>query len=113
MKKKFDFKLTITLVSLFIGFLLMVFGNNKYCLGFGMVLLGLSVGFYAYYKTQKINEDLKEIDQEIAEIDENDFLTLQEAYTVKRKMKKQKTSLNFVFYVFAFLLVVCGVVSLF
>ena len=90
----------------------MVLGNkNKYCLGFGMILLGLSVGFYAYYKTQKIKEDLKQIDKEIGEIDEQDFLALREAYVIKRKMKKQKN--GFAFYIFAFLLVVCGVVAMF
>ena len=87
MKKfKFNYKLTISLVSLFISLLLIILGNkNYYCLSFGFIIMGLAIAFYAMYKTDKFNEVILEINNEIDELDKEDNYTI-------TQLKKEKTT---------------------
>ena len=68
---KFNLKLTAFLVSLFVALLLLILGNkNQYCLSFGLILLGASLVAFVFYATDKINNELLEIEKEIDELDE-------------------------------------------
>ena len=110
MKKfKFNYKLTISLVSLFISLLLIILGNkNNYCLSFGFIIMGLAIAFYAMYKTDKFNEVILEINNEIDESDKEDNYTITQLKKEKTKFIKQKKRFMFVFYLCAVLLVVVG-----
>ena len=82
MKKKINFKLTFILVSLFIGFLLIVLGNkNKYCLSFGLIFLAIALLIYVVSKYQQINQALVEIQIAIDETEIEDFDVLMEYLT--------------------------------
>lgn len=108
--KKFDLKLTAFLVSLFIGLLLIILGSkNEYCLSFGLIVTGCSLGVYALYKTASINKLLEEIEQEIEEVDVEDSYTLKQLIKMKSRLKKQRRSVSIVFYLTAVLLIVLGV----
>ena len=110
MKKNFNYKLTISLVSLFIGLLLIILGNkNKYCLSFGFILMGAAIAFYAMQKTDKFNATIVEINNDIQQLDSEDTYTHQQLEKEKRKFVKQKQRLNFTFYLCAVLLVIVGV----
>ena len=113
MKKKFNYKLTISLVSLFISLLLLILGNkNNYCLSFGFILMGVAIAFYAFQKSEKFDETLVEIDNDIQEIDEKDTFSILQLQKEKKKFIKQKKRFNFVFYLCAILLVVVGFASI-
>ena len=109
MKKNFNFKLTASLVSLFISFLLIVIGNkSKYCLSFGFILMSVALVFYILNRNENIDNALIEITNEIEESDIQDAYTLNELYKEKTKLIKQKRRTNFTFYLCAFLLLVVG-----
>ena len=60
MKNKINFKLTAILVSLFIGFLLIVLGNkNKYCLSFGLIFLAIALLIYVVSKYQQTSGPMR------------------------------------------------------
>lgn len=109
MKKNFNLKLTISLVSLFISFLLIVIGNkNEYCLSFGFILMGISLALFAISRGETLDKIIIDINNEIEETDIQDAYTLNELYKERKKLKKQKNSMNFSFYLCAFLMVVVG-----
>ena len=109
MKFKFNYKLTISLVSLFVSFLLIILGNkNRYCLSFGFILMGVAIAFYAIYKTEKFNETIIEISNEIEETNEEDTFSLTQLNKERKRFVSQKKRFNFVFYLCAFLLVIVG-----
>ena len=114
MKNKFNLKLTLSLVSLFISLILIIVGNkNNYCLSFGFILMGVALGLYALYKSEAIDNVLVEINNDIEETDVTDAFTLQELFKERKKFTKQKRNLNFTFYLCAILLVVVGFSFLF
>ena len=114
MKKKFNLKLTAMLVSLFIGLLLVILVNkNKYCLSFGFIILGLTLGYYTMNKVRNLNEEIRLVDQEIDETDIEEFHLINELTNYKRKLKKQKNFGCTMFFVCAVLLVILGFVGLF
>ena len=117
MKKKFNFKLTIFLVSLFVSLIIIILGNkNKYCLYFGIILLGLSLGLFMYYFNDQIDKNIMEIEEEIEKIDgqsEDDGFMLQDLYTVKNKLTKKKKSVKVTFSLCSILLVVLGILGMF
>ncbi len=113
-KKKFDLKLTAFLVSLFIGFLLLILGNkNTYCLSFGFIVLAGSLALYAMYKINKLKEMQAEAEQAMEETPLEDTYALKELYQLKTKIKKNMRSIAIVFYLTAVLLFVLGVANLF
>ena len=114
MKKKINFKLTFTLVSLFIGFLLVVLGNkNKYCLSFGLIFLAIALLIYITNKYQQINKALIEIEIAIDETEVEDFDILMELNEKKRILKKQKSFTCVMCACFAVLLIIFAIINLF
>ena len=114
MKKKINFKLTFSLVSLFMGFLLIVLGNkNKYCLSFGLIFLAGALLLYLFDKYKKINDAMMELDGLIDETDIQDFDKISELSEQKRVLKKQKSFTCSMCFVFAFLLILVAFVNLF
>ena len=85
MKKfKFNFKLTAFLVSLFIGLLLVILaGNNKYCLSFGFILMGLSLSLFVWYDNEKLQKTLNELEEEIDEIQQLEMEELDESFEIE------------------------------
>jgi len=109
MKKNFNYKLTISLVSLFISLLLIILGNkNNYCLSFGFILMGVAIAFYALFKTEKLDSALIEVNNDIQNASNEDTFVLQQLAKEQRKLIKMKKRLGFVFYSCATLLVIVG-----
>lgn len=114
MKKKFNYKLTLALVSLFISLLLIIIGNkNKYCLFFGFLFLAVSVVIFAKLRIDKINKILKETEIEIDKDDEPDVEFLTEVYKELAVLRRQKRSTAISFYLFSALLVIVSFFFLF
>ena len=126
MKFKFNLKLTVFLVSLFIGLLLLILGNkNIYCLSFGLIIVGLSFVVFVLYFNSKAKETYAEIEKQIEDIDnaeeeleedeDNDelFYYKNDLYTQKRKLLKKQKSLNIILYLGALAFVVVGFMGLF
>ena len=114
MKKKINFKLTFTLVSLFIGFLLIVLGNkNKYCLSFGLIFLAVALLIYITDKYQKIKQALIEIEIAIDETDIEDFDVLIELEKQKKMLKKQKSFTCVMCFCFAVFIIIGAIINLF
>lgn len=108
MKNKFNLKLTLSLVSLFISLILVIVGNkNKYCLSFGFILMGIAIALYAMYQTDRINKALIDVNNEIEESANNEF-TVKQLYKEVAFLNKKRRRLNFVFYLCASLLVLVG-----
>ena len=114
MKNKFNLKLTLSLVSLFISLILIIVGNkNNYCLSFGFILMGAALVFYAINKAKSIDGLIIEVVNEMDEVPlENVYLQQELAKEIK-SLKKQKRNLNITFYLAAFLLVLVGFTFLF
>lgn len=132
MKKKFNFKLTALLVSLFISLILIILGNsNKYCLSFGFILLGLAAALYVLYNNEKTLHEIDEINKELDEIDlnedfdfdsdgEEDLLNdedkayvLQQLYLRQGNLIKRKKKVTIIFYLCAALMVLLGIIGIF
>lgn len=114
MKRKINFKLTFILVSLFIGFLLIVLGNkNKYCLSFGFIALAVALIIYVVDKFQSINKKIIEIDIQIDETNVEDVDTIMALSEYKQNLKKQKNFACIMSFCFAVLLIVVALVNLF
>ena len=112
MKKKFDFKLTAILVSLFIGFLLLVLGNkNKYCLSFGFIVLGISVVLYGLNKRNQLKNLIAKYDTALDEESENAALIIELAKQ-RNKLTRQKNFTCSMICFFGILLVIGGFVGL-
>lgn len=111
MKKKFDFKLTAILVSLFIGFLLIILGNkNKYCLSFGFIMLGVSIILYSVDKRNRLKKLIIEYDEAMSDIE--DVSTLIELGKQRGKLEKQKNFTCLMFFLFGALIIIGGFVGL-
>ena len=114
MKKKFDFKLTAFLVSLFIGLLIVILGNkNDYWLSFGFIVLGLSMGIYVMFKSTEINDAIKELEDQLEELSAQEEFQMKQIIKAQNKLKRQRRSVNFVFYTCGVMFIVLGVVNLF
>ena len=108
MKNKFNLKLTLSLVSLFISLILVIVGNkNKYCLSFGFILMGVALALYVISQTDRINETLVQINNEIEENSRNEF-DISQLYKEISFLNKKKRRLSMVFYLAAALLIVVG-----
>lgn len=124
MKRKFNFKLTIFLVSLFLGLLLTILGGKSYyCLSFGLIMLGISLALFVWYNDEQTTKNLGEIEQEIDEITsvdiEDEELEKERIYilgqllTAQKKLIKKKKSVLITFSLCGFALVVLGFINLF
>lgn len=111
MKNRFDLKLTISMVSLFIGLLLLILGNqNKYCLSFGVILLGAALILFCIYKTKGLTENIIELDLAIEETD--DINLMSEIYKEIARLKRQKMKMQISFYLFGALVIILGFCAL-
>lgn len=109
MKKNFNLKLTLALVSLFVSLILIVVGNkNNYCLSFGFILMGVALALYTMSKSEELDKYLIEIKNAMEETDPQETFTLNQLEKDRKKINKQKASLNSVFYITAVLLVIVG-----
>jgi hypothetical protein len=132
MKKKFNFKLTALLVSLFLSLIIIILGNkNKYCLSFGFILLGFCAAFFVNYNNEKTDKQIQEIDRELDELDlsdgididedgEEDVITDEEkAYILQQlclqqsNLTKRKKKVSITFYLCAAMLVLLGILGIF
>lgn len=114
MKNKINFKLTFILVSLFMGFLLIVLGNkNKYCLSFGLIFLAIALLIYIVGKYKQINQALVEIELAIDEVEVEDSVIIMELISQKKMLKKQKGFTCTMSAVFAVLLIIFAFINLF
>ena len=113
-KKNFNYKLTLMLVGLFVGMLLIVLGNkNVYCLGFGFIFLGVSLIFYAYEKSKKLQSTIFEINEEFGKVQKDDFIYIAELTKAKKQLTKQKNITCIMFYIFAGLIIFLGISTMF
>lgn len=112
-KNKFNLKLTLCLVSLFIGVLLIVLGNQvKVCLSFGLIFLGVAVEFFALYKIETINKAIKAINVNM--MDENFNFAYEKQYKKQRnKISHDKNFVAIVFTLTAILIAALGVINFF
>ncbi|MBQ8615611.1 MAG: hypothetical protein IJ415_03495 [Clostridia bacterium] len=124
MKKKFNFKLTAFLVSLFVSLLIIILGNkNPYCLCFGFILMAISMVLYVLYNNEKTETTIEQINLEIDQMGEFDEIEdiesderiyiVQQLYIRQGKLLKRKKSISIMFYLFAGLLVVLAVFGIF
>ena len=124
MKRKFNFKLTIFLVSLFLGLLLTILGSkNSYCLSFGLIVLGISLALFVWYNDEQTTKSLSELEQEIDEITsvdiEDEELEKERIYILGRlliaqkKLIKKKKSVLITFSLCGFALIVLGFINIF
>lgn len=118
MKKfKFNIKLTASLVSLFVAIVLIVIGTkNKYCLGVGLMLLGLGSFLYAWDKRDS-NESLQnEANEELSKCNpdkEEDKAIITELHRIKKDIEKKTKRTTIVFTLFGIMMVVMGFISFF
>lgn len=114
MKRKINFKLTFILVSLFIGFLLIVLGNkNKYCVSLGFIALAVALIIYLVDKYQSINKKITEVDIQIDETGVEDVDSIMNLTELKRNLKKQKNFTCVMCFCFAVLLIIISISNLF
>lgn len=134
MKKKFNFnyKLTTSLVSFFIGILFIIFSHkSKVCICFGFCFFAIALVFFALYSTDRAIKKLNEIDKQIEEDndeldalegtqDEEELeyinqLSLEQAFLYKQRKKEErlKNRSRIVFYVMSAFFVLMGFLILF
>lgn len=110
MKFKFNYKLTISLVSLFIGFILFIFGNeNKYCLFFGFIFFAIGLIMLAVDRTRKIDKRRIEIDNQLYSDEELKDELLTELNNESYRLNRQKKRINITSYACAILFVVVAI----
>ena len=136
-KFKFNIKLTAFLVSLFLSLILVIVGsNNKYCLSFGFILMGLSLSLFVWYNNEKTQKMLELLEEDIDaveqyEIDEDEEMqieteedmlfkseeeriyVLKQLYVRQSKLKKQKNKFIVLFNLCGFVLIILGFIGLF
>jgi len=117
MKKKFDWKLAICVVSLFIGICLIAFlYENKTGRFWGLFLIAVSVFAFAWLRAKNMDKVIEltqiDIDAELEKQDKDtEFLT--EVYKEFNKYKKQKQSMLVSFTLFSALMFILAIASLF
>ncbi len=111
--KKWNWKLTLCLVSLFVSLILIIFGNsNKYCLAVGLICLGVSIGLYAFYRLKIYDDNIKDVTEELTNADIDDEEIIIGFREELKKLKKERLSLRLSFFICAILLVILGIISL-
>ena len=112
--KKIDYRIILSAVVLLGAFLLIFLGvKNKYCLGFGFILLAGALGLFAYFNVNNIGKTLKATDADLNEYylnnkNTNEALT-NDIFDEMRRLKKTKRSMIVSFSICCVLLVVCGI----
>lgn len=112
--KKFDWKLTTALVSLFLSLGLFVLaGKLKICLSFGAILLGFAIFMLAFSRIDKIESAKKEITNELNNLSPEDTVENAQLRALLKKCQKDRISTLILFSICAFVLVLCGIILLF
>lgn len=92
----------------------MVLGSkNKYCLAVGSIDLGTVLIFYAMEKSKNLQKLIFEVNEELSNVDSQDFIYIAELNKYKKQLLKQKNFTCVMFYLFAAFLVFLGFVNLF
>ena len=106
--KKFNFKLTIILVSLFISMVLCGLSNiNKYCLFFGLIMLGITSILFAWYKYEDVKKREDEANSVMEEVDPDDYVD------IAKPIRKEKKKLLSSFIGLAIFLIIIAFISLY
>ena len=114
MKKKFNYKLTISLVSLFISLLILIFFNqNKFGLFFGFLFLGASLLLYGYFRASLLNETINKTNQELEETEYVEDGAVDEVLKELKHVKSLKRSTQITFYLAGGLIIVFSILMLF
>lgn len=114
MKKKFNYKLTISLVSLFISLLILIFFNqNKFGLFFGFLFLGASLLLYGYFRASLLNETINKTNQELEETEYVEDGAVDEVLKELKHVKRLKRSTQITFYLAGGLIIVFSILMLF
>ena len=114
MKKKFNYKLTISLVSLFISLLILIFFNqNKFGLFFGFLFLGASLLLYGYFRASLLNETINKTNLELEETEYVEDGVVDEVLKELKHVKRLKRSTQITFYLAGGLIIVFSILMLF
>ena len=114
MKKKFNYKLTLSLVSLFISLLILIFFNqNKFGLFFGFLFLGASLLLYGYFRASLLNETINKTNQELEETEDVEDGVVDEVLNELKHVKRLKRSTQITFYLAGGLIIVFSILMLF
>lgn len=114
MKKKFNLKLTISLVSLFISLLILIlFNQNKFGLFFGFLFLGASLLLYGYFRASLLNETINKTNQELEETEYVEDGVVDEVLKELKHVKRLKRSTQITFYLAGGLIIVFSILMLF
>ncbi len=109
--KKFNFKLTIALVSLFVSVILLVFANMaKECIGFACFFMAVSCITFALNRKEKIDTTIRLTNEDL-ENEEDDEVVYQ-VQLEKKKYLKSARRIQFSLYLCAVLLVIVGIFAL-
>ncbi len=107
MRSKFNFKLTLAAVSLFISLILLVLGNKtKVCLFLGLFLLGVTLIFFAHTRVQDMKLVERKTEEEIDEEENVDVDVLNETYKELSRLRRTKIKTRIVFYTAGALLII-------
>ena len=118
---KFNFKLTVFLVSLFLGLGLVILGGKfKICLSFGFLVISASLVLYLWYDKEKSEHALIQIGEKIndysvdEEMDEDERMyVIGELAKQQKSLGKRTKRLNFLFSVTALVLFVLSIINFF
>ncbi len=120
MKKKVDFRLTISMVSLFIGILVVILGNGlSYCIAIGMILIAASCFVFSGYQSGKLTEQIDYIQTELDNFENDDSpydpntsytrTELREMMEAVRSLKRQRRKSRIIYNTFATVLVIVAI----
>ncbi len=111
--KKFNTKLTIALVSLFIGLILVAFGQvSKLFIMFGCFCVSVSFVLWALDRQDKVNKTLAATDEDV---NSDSTITEEEMFEVevaKQKLIKQNRKLQASLFIGAVLMIILGFCAL-
>lgn len=118
MKKKFNLKLTISLVSLFISLLILIlFNQNKFGLFFGFLLLGCALFLYGYYRSSILKTVIDKTNEELEENSdyetEEEVIVYNEVLNELKRVKRMKRSAQITFYLAGALVILIAILMLF
>ncbi|MBE7076992.1 MAG: hypothetical protein E7374_03805 [Clostridiales bacterium] len=106
MKKKIDFKLTASLVGLFVGLIFTILGaKSKYFMLFGFLILGVSVIAFAFVQKGKVQKKINNLEQILYDEEIDDVEVHKEITKELKMLRKQKRSLSVTFNIFGGLLI--------
>jgi len=70
--------------------------------------MGIALIFYIFYKSEKFENTIVEINNDLSDTNEEDSFALTQLNKEKKKFINQKKRFNFIFSLCAFLLIIVG-----